>query len=63
MRLGGIHQLRHNLDRAVRRGTHKSVQALEADIRAWIADQNSNPRPFTWTETAEEILEPLARFL
>jgi transposase len=48
-------------DQKIRRGTHKSVQALEADIRAWIADWNSNPRPFVWTKTAEEILESLAR--
>lgn len=33
-------------DQKIRRGTHKSVQALEADIRPWIADWNSHPRPF-----------------
>ncbi|GAA2738000.1 IS630 family transposase [Actinocorallia aurantiaca] len=49
-------------DQKIRRGTHKSVQALEADIRAWINDWNSNSRPFIWTKTAEEILESLARF-
>jgi len=49
-------------DQKIRRGAHKSVQALEADIRAWIADWNTNPRPFIWTKTAEEILESLARF-
>jgi transposase len=49
-------------DQKIRRGAHKSVQALEADIRAWIADWNSSPRPFIWTKTAEEILESLARF-
>jgi transposase len=46
----------------IRRGAHKSVQALEADIRAWITDWNTHPRPFIWTKTAEEILESLARF-
>jgi transposase len=49
-------------DQKIRRGAHKSVQALEADIRSWIADWNSHPRPFIWTKTAEEILESLARF-
>jgi transposase len=49
-------------DQKIRRGAHKSVQSLEADIRAWISDWNSNPRPFTWTKTAEEILESLQRF-
>jgi transposase len=49
-------------DQKIRRGAHKSVQALEKDIRAWIADWNTHPRPFIWTKTAEEILESLARF-
>ena len=42
-------------DQMIRRGVHKSVQALEADIRAWIATWNDDPRPFIWTKTAEEI--------
>jgi len=49
-------------DQMLRRGVHKSVQALEADIRAWVADWNQHPRPFIWTKTAEEILESLARY-
>jgi transposase len=49
-------------DQKIRRGAHKSVQALEADIREWIADWNTNPRPFVWTKSAEEILQSLARF-
>jgi transposase len=50
-------------DQKIRRGAHKSVQALEADIRSWITDWNTHPRPFLWTKTAEEILESLARYL
>jgi hypothetical protein len=46
----------------IRRGIHKSVEALEADIRRWVENWNENPRPFTWTKTAEEILESLARY-
>ena len=49
-------------DQLLRRGVHKSVQALEQDIRAWVADWNQHPRPFIWTKTAEEILESLARY-
>jgi len=49
-------------DQLIRRGVHKSVQALEHDIRAWVADWNQHPRPFIWTKTAEEILESLARY-
>src|SRR5499427_5311270 len=44
--------------------THNtSVQALEHDIRDWIATWNDNPRPFTWTKTADEILRSLADYL
>jgi transposase len=50
-------------DQMLRRGVHKSVQALEADIKAWIASWNENPKPFIWTKTAEEILESLSRYL
>jgi transposase len=47
----------------IRRGVHTSVQALENDIRDWIATWNDNPRPFTWTKTADEILNSLAGYL
>ena len=50
-------------DKKIRRGVHKSVQALEADIRGWIDTWNENPRPFAWTKTAEEILNSLAEYL
>ena len=50
-------------DQMIRRGVHKSVQALEAGIRAWIENWNQNPRPFTWTKTAEEILDSLAKYI
>ncbi|MET7790304.1 hypothetical protein ABZS93_27440 [Streptomyces sp900116325] len=46
----------------IRCGAHKNIQALEADIRAWVKDWNEDPKPFIWTKTAEEILDPLARF-
>jgi transposase len=47
----------------LRRGDHRSVQALEKDIRAWVTTWNANPRPFIWTKTAEEILASLGRLL
>jgi transposase len=46
----------------LRRGAHRSVRALNADIRAWIENWNENPRPFVWTKTADEILESIARY-
>jgi transposase/DNA-binding CsgD family transcriptional regulator len=48
-------------DDMIRRGAHKSVQALEADLRAWTAAWNEDPKPFIWTKTAQEILESLGR--
>lgn len=51
----------HLTNQRIPRGAHKSVQSLETDIRAWIADWNSNPRPFIWTKTAGEVLESLTR--
>jgi transposase len=50
-------------DQKIRRGAHKSVQSLEADIRGWISTWNENPRPFTWTKTAEEILNSLTEYI
>ena len=50
-------------DKKLRRGTHRSIQALEKDIRDWITNWNDNPKPFTWTKTADEILERLTSYL
>lgn len=47
----------------LRRGDHRSVQALERDIRRWVQAWNDNPKPFIWTKTAEEILASLQRLL
>jgi len=46
----------------LRRGAHRSVGQLNADIRAWIETWNENPRPFVWTKTADEILNSIARY-
>jgi transposase len=50
-------------DKQLRRGAHRSVQALEKDIRAWMEQWNTNPKPFTWIKTADEILDRLASYL
>jgi transposase len=47
----------------LQRSDHRSVHALEADLRKWIKAWNQAPRPFIWTKTAEQILESLARLL
>jgi transposase len=47
----------------LRRSDHRSVQALEKDIREWVKAWNENPKPFIWVKTAEQILESIARLL
>jgi transposase len=47
----------------LRRSDHRSVQALEADIRNWVKAWNEKPTPFIWTKTAEQILESIGRLL
>ena len=50
-------------DQMLRRSAHRSVQALEKDIRAWIAAWNEDPKPFVWKKTADEILNSLAKYM
>jgi transposase len=50
-------------DQLIRRGVHKSVAALENDVRAWIKNWNDDPRPFVWKKTAEEILNSLSEYI
>ena len=42
--------------------THRSVAALNADIRAWIETWNHDPRPYVWTKTADHILDSIRRY-
>jgi transposase len=46
----------------LRRGTHRSVPQLNADIRAWINTWNEQPRPYVWVKTADQILDSIARY-
>ena len=46
----------------IRRGSHRSVPELEKAIREFTDVHNSEPKPFVWTKTANEILASIARF-
>jgi transposase len=46
----------------LRRGAHRSVHALNKDIRNWIKTWNNDPRPYVWTKTADQILESIATY-
>ena len=50
-------------DKQLRRRVHKSLPALEKDIRTWVITWNENPRPFVWLKTADEIFERLNTYL
>ncbi|MGB8879532.1 MAG: IS630 family transposase [Solirubrobacteraceae bacterium] len=46
----------------LRRGAHRSVRQLNADIRRWIDTWNEDPRPYVWVKTAEQILDAISRY-
>lgn len=47
--------------RAIRRGSFRSVKDLIAKIDAFVRHYNRTHRPFVWTATADSILEKIAR--
>jgi transposase len=49
-------------NKKLRRGAHRSVGQLNADIRAWMKTWNDDPKPFVWTKTADQILDSIARY-
>jgi transposase len=46
----------------LRRGAHRSVTELERAIWAFIDVRNDEPKPFVWTNSADDILASIARF-
>jgi transposase len=50
-------------NRKLRRSSHRSVAELEADLNAWIAAWNHDPKPFVWTKTTDQILDSLTSYL
>src|SRR4051794_26767058 len=46
----------------LRRGTHRSVHQLNADIRGWIETWNNDPQPYVWTKTADQILDSITTY-
>jgi len=45
--------------RRIRRGSFQSIVDLQAAIHRYIAEHNADPKPFTWTKTAEQIIDKL----
>jgi transposase len=48
--------------RKLRRGVHRSVKELNADIEEWADRWNEDPKPYVWVKTADEILDNLAGY-
>ena len=48
--------------RRLKRGTHRSVEELEAAVLAYVERHDAEPRPFRWTKSAEQILASVGRF-
>ena len=48
-------------NKAIRRGAFGSVPDLIAAIDAYLNAHNTNPTPFTWTKTADQIVEKVQR--
>jgi transposase/transposase-like protein len=42
--------------RRIRRGSFHSIVDLQAAINRYIAEHNADPKPFTWTKPADQIL-------
>lgn len=49
-------------EKALRRGSHTSIPQLREAILNYVAVHNDKHSPFTWTKTADEILDKLRRF-
>jgi hypothetical protein len=49
-------------ERCIRRGTHRSAQALEKSIRQYVDLNNEESKPFVWTKTADDIQASIERF-
>jgi putative transposase len=47
--------------KAIRRGSFRSVKELIAKIQQFVANYNEHPKPFAWVATAESILAKIER--
>jgi len=46
----------------IRRGTHRSTRQLEQAIHRYLELNYANPKPFSWTKSADDILASIERF-
>lgn len=48
-------------ERRLKRGVFRSVDHLSAEIAAWAAHWNTDPKPFVWHAAADDILTKVRR--
>ena len=53
----------HITQRAIRRGSFRTVRELVRRIDAFVTHHNAGARPFAWTATADSVLTELQRLL
>jgi transposase len=49
-------------EKQIRKASFRSTQQLEAAIRQYLDHHNTQPKPFRWTKSADDILTSLARY-
>jgi transposase len=49
-------------EKQIRRASFRSTTELETAIRTFVEKHNSQPKPFVWTKSADDILESIARY-
>lgn len=49
-------------EKQIRRGTHRSTRQLEQAIRSYLDNYNTDPKPFAWAKSADDILATIERF-
>lgn len=53
--------LGHLTRQAIRRGTFADVTELQTAIRTYIDSYNERAKPFSWTNTADELINKIKR--
>ncbi|MFG3225376.1 IS630 family transposase [Kitasatospora sp. NPDC048194] len=48
--------------RCLERGVHCSLDDLKASLENWIKVWNESAKPFTWTKTADQIIDRICRY-
>ncbi len=48
-------------EKQIRRGVHRSTRELEMAIHDYIEHTNTDPKPFIWSKSADQILDSIAR--